>query len=336
MPENWSPAGETEEGLQYGTVQLQNEYIRLLLTNAGAAVVDVEVPDKDGNWGSVVVRAPELEYYLTNRACLGGTPGRFANRIGRGQFELDGQTYNLAINNGPNHLHGGKKGFAKRVWQLLEPKKDQVTFRLVSEDGDEGYPGELTIDVTYRLAGKDLIIDYQAVTTAATVLNVTNHTYWNLAGGGKVYEHLLKLNADRMLENDADTLPTGQILNVAGTAYDFRSAKKIGQDIQQTGNGYDNCYVINGWGQTLRQAAFVSDESSGRTMEVLTTEPGVQLFTANHFNKSEATAGWDQHTAFCLECQHLPDSPNQPEFPTTVLRPDETYTQQTIYRFGLL
>lgn len=336
MPENWTFAGETEDGLQYGSVQLQNEYIRLQLTNAGAAIVNVEVPDRDGNWGSVAVSAPEIDYYLTNPAALGATPGRYANRIGRGQFELDGQAYNLEINNGPNHLHGGKQGFAKRVWQLLNPQNDQVTFRLVSEDGDQGYPGELTLTVTYKLEGKAIVIDYEAQTDAATVLNITNHTYWNLSGEGKVYDHLLKLNADRVLENDSDTLPTGKVLDVADTPYDFRVAKRIGENIGDTGNGYDCCFLINEWDKSLRQAAWVSDKSSGRTMEVLTTEPGVQLFTANHFNKSAATAGKDQHTSFCLECQHLPDSPNQPEFPTTVLRPGENYTQRTIYRFGLL
>lgn len=336
MPENWTYAGETEDGLQYGSVLLQNEYIRLKLTNAGASIVDVEVPDQEGNWNSVAVSAPNLEYYLTNASGLGTTPGRFANRIGRGQFELDGQSYNLAINNGPNHLHGGKVGFAKRVWQLWDPQKDRVTFRIISEDGDQGYPGKLTLDVSYQLDGKAIVIDYKAETDAATVLNITNHTYWNLAGDGKVYDHILKLNADRVLENDSDTLPTGRILDVADTPFDFRVANRIGENIDQTPNGYDNCFLINGWDHSLKQAAWVSDKASGRTMEVLTTEPGVQLYTANHFNKSEATAGKDKHTSFCLECQHLPDSPNQPEFPSTVLRPDETYTQKTIYRFGLL
>ncbi len=336
MPDNWTTVGQTQDGQEYGRLQLQNEYLRVNLTNAGASVVSVEAPDKAGNWANITVTAPDLEYYLSNPSSLGATPGRFANRIARGQFELDGKTYNLAINNGPNHLHGGTKGFAKKVWQLLNPQQDQVTFRLVSPDGEEGYPGELTVDVVYRLDGHDLVMEYSATTDAPTVLNLTNHTYWNLSGDGEVYDHVLKLYADRVLENDADVLPTGKVLDVAETPFDFRSPKRIGEDIDKVGNGYDNCFLINRWNQSLKLAAEVSDPHSGRTMKVLTTEPGVQLYTANHFNKSEATAGKDRHTSFCLECQHLPDTPNHKHFPTTVLRPGETYSQQTVYRFGIV
>lgn len=336
MPDNWTLWGVNKEGLQYGCVQLQNEFIRSRATNTGASIVDVEVPDRAGEWANVTVSSPDPEYYMTNIGGLGATPGRFANRIARGQFNLDGMTYNLAINNGPNHLHGGKLGFGKRTWQVLNPQPDRVTFRLVSADGDEGYPGELTTDITYSLQGHDLVIEYKAVTDAPTVLNLTNHAYWNLSGDGKIYDQMLKLNADRVLETDADVLPTGKILDVAGTPFDFRSSKRIGKDIEQVGNGYDCCFLINGWDQTLRPAAWASDSQSGRTMEVLTTEPGVQLYTANHFNKQPATAGKDRHTSFCLECQHLPDAPNQPSFPSTVLRPGETYHQKTIYRFGIM
>lgn len=334
MPDNWNSWGQTDAGLEYGSLQLQNEHLRLEVTNAGAAVVSVEVPDRNGTWANIAVTAPSPEYYLTNPSALGATAGRFANRIGRGQFELDGKAYQLEINNGPNHLHGGLTGFAKRVWEVLNPKPDQVNFRLVSADGDQGYPGELTTDLTYRLEGNDIILEYTATTNAPTILNLTNHTYWNLSGTGKVYDHVLKLNANQVLENDADVLPTGAIHEVTETAFDFRSPKRIGEQIEQVGNGYDCCFLINDWDESLRMAAFVSDPRSGRTMEVLTTEPGIQLYTANHFDGSEATAGKQQHTSFCLECQHLPDAPNQEQFPSTVLRPGETYSQKTIHRFG--
>lgn len=335
MSNNWEVWGQSENQVDFGCAHLANDQIRVRITNAGAAIVDVEVPDKNDAWHNVTVTAPNHDYYLTNAAGLGATPGRFANRIARGQFHLDGTTYNLAINNGPNHLHGGKVGFAKRIWQVTNVSPEAASFRLVSSDGDEGYPGELTVDVTYRLENSGLVIEYRAETDAPTVLNLTNHAYWNLAGEGNIYDHQLQIHADRVLENDSDVLPTGKLLQVAGSAFDFRDMKPIGQDIAEVGNGYDNCYLINGWDQTLREAAHAFDPKSGRTMQVLTTEPGVQLYTANHFNKSEATAGWDRHSSFCLECQHLPDSPNHPEFPTTVLRPGSLYKQQTIYRFGV-
>lgn len=334
MPENWTSHGTNAAGEEYGFLQLENDELTAVVTNAGAALVSLECADRDGNRDNVTVTAPNPEYYLTNPSALGATPGRFANRIGRGQFELDGKAYNLAINNGPNHLHGGKIGFAKRVWELLHPQQDQVTFRLISEDGDEGYPGELTVLVTYRLEGNSLVLEYEATTDAPTVLNLTNHAYWNLSGQDKIYETVLQLNADRVLENDADVLPTGTILSVEGTPFDFRQPKPIGRDLDQLKTGYDCCFLINDWDQTLRRAALATDPQSGRTLEVLTTEPGVQLYISNHFNGSAASAGWQQHTAFCLECQHLPDAPNQKAFPSTVLRPGEKYTQTTVHRFG--
>lgn len=335
MAENWTLWGKTDAGVEYGAFLLQNDILKLRVTNAGAAIVEVQVPDKEGNWGNVVVTPPHPDYFLTNASSLGATCGRFANRIGKGTFSLDGETYQLATNNGPNHLHGGVKGFAKRIWKAVAATPDSATFRLVSPDGDQGYPGELTTTLTYRIHKGELTLDYTAATTAPTVLNLTNHAYWNLDGGGLVYDHLLQLQADRVLENDANVLPTGKILDVAGTPFDFRSPQTIGSRIEQVGNGYDNCFVINDWDQTLRQAAVVTTAKSGRKMEILTTEPGIQLYTANHFNKSEASAGWDRHTSFCLECQHLPDSPNQPAFPSTVLRPGETYRQTTVHRFSL-
>ena len=336
MPQNWTRWGENEEGDQYGGITLQNEYLKVVVTNAGAAVVSVEVPDNRGMWSNVAVSAVEHEDYLTNPSFLGATAGRFANRIANGQFELDGKSYQLAINNGPNHLHGGVVSFAQQVWQLLDPQRDSVTFRLISPDGQEGYPGQLTTELTYRLDNHDLILDYKATTDAPTVLNLTNHTYWNLAGDGKIYDHVLTINADQFLENDEDVLPTGKILDVESTLWDFRSPKRIGEQIDDVpGGGYDSCFLINNADGTLRHAAFVSEPTSGRTMEVLTTEPGIQLYTAIHFDGSRDTAGKEKHTSFCLECQHLPDAPNHPDFGSTVLRPGEVYTQQTIHRFGI-
>ncbi|MEW4489975.1 aldose epimerase family protein [Thalassoglobus sp. JC818] len=339
MPDNWTTWGDTADGASYGGLTLQNEYIRAVVTNAGASLVSLESPDRTGEWKNIVVTAQEREDYLTNPSFLGATAGRFANRIARGEFELDGSKYNLAINNGPNHLHGGEVSFAHKIWQLLSPSRESVTFRLVSPDGDEGYPGELTVELTYQLKGRELILNYSATTDAPTVLNLTNHTYWNLAGAGRIDDQLLQISADRVLENDSDVLPTGTILDVAGTPWDFRTPKPIGKDLAETDGGYDSCFLISGADGSLRTAAIASDPASGRTMEVLTTEPGIQLYTANHFDGTQASAGWEQHTSFCLESQHLPDTPNHPEFEsefgTTTLRPDETYRQTTVHRFGI-
>jgi aldose 1-epimerase len=208
---------------------------------------------------------------------------------------------------------------------------------MVSPDGDEGYPGELSLAVTYRLKGNSFAMEYEATTTAPTVHNLTNHAYWNLAGvgAGPVYDHVLQLHADRYLEADEHILVTGTITPVAGTPFDFLKPQTIGSRIAQTGNGYDHCYAITGADGSLRRVARVVDPGSGRVMEIATTEPGVQLYTSNHFNSGPSSAGAPKHGAFCLECQHYPDSPNHPEFPSTVLRPGQKYKQQTVHTFSV-
>ena len=320
-------------------VLLESDQIRVSLTNRGAALVSLEIPDCDGVWQDVIIGGKTPQSFLENPSYFGATVGRYANRIGKGRFTLDGTEYQLAVNNGPNHLHGGPTGFSYRTWAMTE-LANGVSFEFVSPDGDEGYPGELRTGVTYRVDGNRLVLDYVATTDAPTILNLTNHTYWNLSGSSArtILDHQLTLFTDRYLENDADVLPTGQILNVSGTPYDFRTPQTIGQEIDRTNGGYDNCFVIrrdDSGDSSLTPAASVFHPNSGRTLRVLTTEPGVQLYTANHFDGSLASAGADRHAAFCLECQHFPDAPNQPEFPGVVLRPGERYTQQTVYEFRI-
>ncbi len=332
--EHW---GQTTDGLEISLFTLENEQLRTQFTNLGAAIVTVEAPDRNGERANVNLRHVDGMTYIQNPSSLGATCGRYANRIGRARFTLDGHDYRLAANNGPNHLHGGTKGFNRQVWSA-EPQTDHITFRLVSPDGDEGYPGELSVAVTYRLLNNALSIEYLATSTAPTVLNLTNHAYWNLAGtdAGAIYAHQLQIHANQYLAADANILVTGELCSVAGTPFDFREPQAIGSRIRQVDiGGYDHCYVVKDWDQTLRLIARVSDPGSGRVMEVETTEPGVQLYTANHFNGGSGSAGAPQHGAFCLECQHYPDSPNQPEFPTTILRPGEEYTQQTVHRFSI-
>jgi aldose 1-epimerase len=335
MIERNSAWGRTVAGRDCSLWTLSNGLLTAQVTDLGAALVSLSVPDRNGRWGNVVIGSAAPGPYLNNSSYLGATVGRYANRIGRGRFWLDGKEYVLPINNGPNHPHGGIQGLTSRVWEA-DAGDDRVTFRTSSPDGEEGYPGNLSVSVTYRIEKTELIIEYAARCDAPTVINLTNHAYWNLSGAGSILDHQLQLFADRCLENDADVLPTGTILDVAGTPFDFRAPQAIGERIAQTAGGYDNCLVINDWNQaTLRPAARVSDPMSSRVMEVLTTEPGVQLYTANHFDGSEKTLGFGRHEAFCLECQHFPDSPNQLEFPSTALRPGEEYRQATVHRFSI-
>lgn len=323
--------------------------LRLAVTNLGACALEVEVPDRDGRAANINLVYPAPADYPANPSYFGATVGRYANRIGRGRFTLDGTEYVLAVNNGPNHLHGGVRGFTHRVWEAtvidevrLPGAKDSelvgVGFHYVSPDGEEGYPGRLSVRVAYVVHRDNrLTISYEAETDAPTVLNLTNHCYWNLggAGSGNVLDHELQLYADRYLAFDENVLVTGEILDVRGTPFDFRRPKAIGAEIERAG-GYDLCYAVRDADGRLRPAAKVTHPGSGRVMEVWTTEPGVQLYTAEHFDGSASVAGHPKRGAFCLECQHYPDSPNQPAFPSTVLRPGETYRQVTEHRFGVV
>lgn len=314
----------------------------------GGIITSVRVPDRSGKLDDVVLGYDTLEGYLKDNSHYGAVVGRYGNRIGGARFTLDGQTYELAANNGPNSLHGGRKGFDKYVWKA-EPFEREglagVMLTHTSPDGDEGFPGALSVSMTYTFNDRnELTIDYEATTDKATVLNLTNHSYFNLGGDGSgdVLGHRLTVNADRYTPVDEYLIPTGELASVAGTPLDFRTATAMGDRIADPGlkpaTGYDHNYVINRADASAVLAARVDDPNSGRWLEVFTTEPGVQLYTANHLDGSKAArAGrvYGRYGAFCLETQHYPDSPNKPSFPTTTLRPGETFKSRTVYAFGV-
>ena len=293
--------------------------------------------------GDVTLGFDVLERYSRPHPFFGSIAGRYGNRIAKGSFTLDGKKYTLATNNGPNHLHGGLRGFDKRVWKAEPQGASAVRFTYTSADGEEGYPGKLAAAVTYTLGdNNELRLDYEATTDKPTVLNLTNHTYWNLAGSGDVLGHGLRLYASRFTAVDGGLIPTGELSPVAGTALDFLKAKLVGRDIAELKKeglpgGYDHNFVIDvKTPGALTPAAEVYDPSSGRLMRVMTTEPGVQLYTANHLKDVPGKNGevYGEHSGLCLETHHFPDSPNHPDFPSTVLRPGETFKSKTIYAFS--
>ncbi len=323
---------------------LQNRNnVTVKLIDYGGIITELWVPDKNGRPANVVLGFDTLEPYAKGHPFFGAIAGRYANRIGKAQFEIDGQTYKLAANNGANHLHGGLKGFDKKVWKSegVEGGTEasvRLTYRSV--DGEEGYPGNLDVTVTYTLNDQnELRIDYSGRTDKATVVNLTNHSYFNLAGSGTVLDHEMMIEADQYTPVDEGLIPTGEIAPLKGTPLDFTRPTKLGDRIAQfkpRPNGYDHNYVLRGGGKFLAMAARVREPNSGRVMEVLTTEPGVQLYTGNWLDgKVVGTGGitYPQHGGFCLETQHYPDSPNKPNFPTTLLRPGQTYQTTTVFRF---
>lgn len=340
------PFGTTSEGKPVHLFTLKNDHgLVARLTDYGARLVAFEVPDRHGKLANVTLGFDSLDKYAAHKAYFGCTTGRFANRIHAGRFKLDGHEYRLATNNGANHLHGGNEGFDRKVWKaetLKGPAGPAVRFTLRSPDGEEGFPGDLDVTVTYALTNdNELRIDYAAQTDKPTVLNLTNHAYWNLAGAGSgdILNERLMLAADKYVDVDADAIPTGKLLPVAGTPLDFTTPHAIGERIAELKKGpppggYDHCYVLRGDKGQLKLAARVEDPASGRVMEVLTTEPGIQFYTGNYLDGDPINGGYRQHAAFCLEAQHFPDSPNQPSFPSTVLRPGEKYTQTTVHRFS--
>lgn len=315
------------------------------VTDYGAILTELWVPDAKGNGTNVVLGFDNLEQYRKGHPFFGATTGRFANRIAHGKFTLDGKEYTLATNNGPNHLHGGVQGFDKKVWKSRPLSETEeavaVEFTYTSPDGEEGYPGTLTTRVTYTLtADNELRIDYHATTDKATVVNLTNHSYFNLGGGGSILDHVLMIGADRYTVPDATLIPTGEIAPVQGTALDFREEKPIGRDIgavMAATKGYDHNFVLNSAGGTLAFCARATDPKSGRVMEVWTTEPGVQLYCGNNLDgklKGVGGISYSQHSGFCLETQHFPDSPNQPRFPSCILRPGEALQSTTVLKFS--
>ena len=342
--------GKTAAGENVDLYMLKNIHgMEARITNFGGIVVSLTAPDRNGTLADVVLGFNDLESYLTkNDPYLGAIIGRYGNRIAKGRFKLSGAEYKLAVNNGENHLHGGIKGFDKVVWtgrEMRTPSGPAVVLTYLSKDGEEGYPGNLRVRVTYTLTNKnELRIDYSATTDKATVINLTHHSYFNLLGegNGDILQHSMTINADRFLPTDAGSIPTGELAKVAGTPFDFLKGNVIGARINQDheqlkfGNGYDHTWVINGRPGTLRLAATVREATLGRVMEVWTTEPGVQFYTGNFLDgKLTGKAGkpYPRRSGFCLETQHYPDSPNQPSFPTTTLRRGATYRSTTIYRF---
>jgi aldose 1-epimerase len=314
------------------------------ITNYGTIITELWVPDREGRLGNIVLGFDNLRQYLAgNPSYLGCTVGRVANRTARGRFQLDGKKYKLAVNNGPHHLHGGVRGFDKVVWsaEIVNGREAAVVFTYLSRDGEEGYPGNLNVTVLMTLTnGDELRIDYTATTDRATPLNLTNHSYFNLAGGGNVLGHELKVAAKAYIPVDATSIPIGKQVPVAGTAFDFTKRKPIGRDLARlTGKpiGYDHNFVLNSRGQRLAACATVYERTTGRVMEVRTTEPGVQVYTGNWLDGTQCGHGgiyYTQHSGLCLETQHFPDSLHHPRFPSVILRPRQTYTQTTIHKFS--
>jgi aldose 1-epimerase len=325
----------------------------------GAIVVSIKVPDRQGLLDDIVIGHDTLEGYLTKSRFFGAVVGRYGNRIAKGRFTLDGQEYSLAVNNGPNHLHGGTKGFDKVVWEVATTEtvdadglkghtgSSSITYHRVSPDGEEGYPGQVDTRVTYTLTAKnELVIEYVATTDKATPINLTNHSYFNLAGDGRrdITDHVVTLNADRYLPVDDTKIPLGHLAPVEGTPFDFRQPTRIGKRIDAPdpqlaiAKGYDHCMVLTRNGPGLVPAAHIEELTTGRTLDVATTEPGMQFYTGNVLDGSiTGKSGHVYKTRYglCLETQHFPNSPNQPDFPSTILRPGEKYASTTVFTFGV-
>jgi aldose 1-epimerase len=319
------------------------------ITNFGATVVSLKVPDRRGQMADVILGYDNLDSFVNDTAYMGSVPGRYANRIAKGKFKLNGVEYTLAQNNNGNHLHGGIKGFNKMLWNATSGTSAMgqfVKLTYLSKDGEEGYPGNLTANVTYTLTNDNsLRIDYSATTDKDTVVNLTNHSYFNLAGEGhgNVLGHELKIHAEQFTPTDAGSIPTGELRRVGSTPLNFTTQKLIGARLDtiatdeqmRFGNGYDHNYVLNKKEGTLGLAAEVYEPTSGRVMEVYTTEPGLQFYSSNFLKDVKGKGGktYQPHDAFCLEAEHFPDSPNQPKFPSAQLRPGQTYRETTIYKF---
>lgn len=310
------------------------------ITNYGGIVTSILVPDKDGNTADVVLGFDELQPYLDGHPYFGSIVGRYGNRIAKGKFSIDDVEYTLATNNGPNHLHGGIKGFDKQVWNVKEksfPDTASLRLQYTSPDGEEGYPGNLRVMVIYSLTNdNELIIEYKATTDKATPLNLTHHSYFNLGGTQQdALDHVLTIAAHKYVAVDENLIPTGELPDVQGTPMDFSSSHSIGERIADVDGGYDHTYVLFDTGK-MNKAADVYHPGSGRAMEVFTSEPGIQFYSGNFLDGSLTGKNgiiYNQHHGFCLETQHFPDSPNQPDFPSTLLRPGEEYSYTTIYKF---
>jgi aldose 1-epimerase len=339
------PFGQTADSAEVEIYTLtNNKGMKVRIMTYGGTLVSLEVPDRDGRSADIVLGHDSLDGYLdrATNPYFGSIVGRYANRIAKGKFTLDGVEYTLAKNNGENHLHGGIKGFDGAVWKaepVKEPGAVSLKLTYLSQDGEEGYPGNLSCAVIYTLTDEnELKISYEATTDKATPVNLTNHSYFNLAGQGEgdIFGHELMLNAASYTPVDEGLIPTGEIRPVEGTPFDFTTPHLVGERIDQVPGGYDHNFVIRGGGGQLELAAKVYEPKSGRVMEISTTEPGVQFYTGNFLDGSITGKGgkiYQRNFGFCLETQHFPDSPNKPDFPSTILRPGEVYKSQTVYKF---
>lgn len=336
--------GTTKDGEKVHLYTLSNRnQMQVKITNFGGIITSVLVPDKNGNYDDVVLGFDNLEDYQKEHPYFGAIIGRYGNRIAFGKFTLNDQEYSLAKNNGSNHLHGGIKGFDKVVWkaeEILEEEGATLKLTYLSKDGEEGYPGNLDVTVLYTLNNNnEIIIEYKADTDSPTHINLTNHTYFNLnpKTSENALAHVLEIKADKYTVVDENLIPTGELRSVVGVM-DFRNAKSIGADIGEVEGGYDHNYVLNKTGTNLELMATVFEPETGRTLEMFTTQPGVQFYSGNFLNGSLSGKNdivYVKHYGFCLETQHFPDSPNQPDFPSTLLKPGEKYNHTTIYRFGI-
>jgi aldose 1-epimerase len=348
MPISSEPFGSTSDGTAIDRYTLVNAHgLEAEIMTYGATLVALRAPDRSGVLGDVLLGFAELAPYLGAHPFFGSVIGRYGNRIANGRFELNGTTYTLARNNDPNHLHGGPAGFHHQAWRAsVYASADGPALELsyLSRDGEEGYPGNLSVTVVYTLTERDeLRIDYTATTDRDTIVNLTNHAYFNLAGGGDILGHQMQLAASHFLPIDATLIPLGELWPVQGTPLDFTTPMPIGARIAaddeqiRRGMGYDHCWVLDKPAGALDLAALVYEPTSGREMEVYTTEPSVQFYSGNLLNGEAGKYGqtYPKRSGLCLETQHFPDSPNQPQFPSTVLRPGQTYRQTTIYRFGV-
>jgi aldose 1-epimerase len=341
--------GSLDDGVKVDAVELRNSNgVMVRIIALGATIQALEVPDRDGNIADVVLGYADAAEYLAKPQYFGATVGRYANRIRDGAFELNGKAYQLEKNDGPNHLHGGLQGLDKVVWEIGKLTDEAVVLSYTSPDGAGGYPGKLSITATYTLnEDNELRIDYRATTDQTTIVNITNHAYFNLAGaadGHSILGHELTLHADRYTPVDETLIPTGELRSVAGTPFDFREARLIGEDIRDArdeqlrfGLGYDHNWVISAADGTLRPAAVLHDPYSGRVMELLTTAPGVQFYSGNFLDGKtigKKQRAYRQGDALCLEPQVFPDAPNQPDFPSARLEPGETYSNTMVFRFS--
>ena len=341
-----APFGKTPDGdVEIFTLKNVNG-VEVRFTNYGGIITSLKTPDRNGAPADVVLGFDTIDGYLGYHPYFGAVIGRYANRIALGRFTIDGISHRLTMNSGPNHLHGGAKGFDKHIWQPEIVGNNGVRLSRVSPDGEEGYPGNLQVAVAYSLTNyNELIVEYQAMTDLPTHVNMSQHTCFNLAGAGSdVLGHELMIDADRYTPVDAASIPTGALTPVAGTPFDFRKPTLIGARIEAKhpqiahARGYDHNFVLNRKGNTLALAARVVEPVSGRVLEVATTEPGVQLYTTNFLDgsiKGKGGVAYGRHSGFCLETQHFPDTPNKPNFPSSLLRPGSTYSSRTVFKFDV-